>query len=74
MKLNFSESRTGNSPLAILLHGPVIRPDILHFLQSQTGIAVEARRIIDECMSSSDDRANLEKFVDKNAGVALVKL
>lgn len=46
----------------------------LHFLQSQTGTAVEARRIIDECMSSSDDRANLEKFVDKNAGVALVKL
>lgn len=46
----------------------------LHFLQSQTGTAVEARRVVDECMSSSDNRESLEKLVDRTAGVALVKL
>lgn len=46
----------------------------LHFLQSQTGTAVEARRIVDECMVPSDGRENLERLVDRTAGVALVKL
>ncbi|KAI8723107.1 Zn(2)-C6 fungal-type domain-containing protein [Fusarium sp. LHS14.1] len=46
----------------------------LHFLQSQTETAIEARRVIEECMSTNDDRENLEKLVDKTAGVALVKL
>ncbi|KAM5385335.1 hypothetical protein ACJZ2D_000976 [Fusarium nematophilum] len=46
----------------------------LHFLQSQTGTAIEARRIVDGCMSSNDDREELEKLVDVNTGVALVRL
>ncbi|RSL74400.1 hypothetical protein CEP53_000253 [Fusarium sp. AF-6] len=46
----------------------------LHFLQSQTETAIEARRVIDECMTTNDDRENLEKLVEKTAGVALVKL
>lgn len=46
----------------------------VHFLQSQAETAIEARRVIDECMSANDDRENLEKLVDKPAGVALVKL
>lgn len=46
----------------------------IHFLQSQTGTAVEARRVIDECLPKLDFRAELEAIVDRTAGVALVKL
>lgn len=46
----------------------------LHFLQSQTGTAVEACRIVDECMPPNDDRESLERLVDRTAGVALVEL
>lgn len=46
----------------------------LHFLQSQTATAVEARRVVDDCLPPIDDRASLEALVDKSAGAALVSL
>ncbi|KAF4470561.1 Transcriptional activator DAL81 [Fusarium albosuccineum] len=46
----------------------------IHFLHSQTGTAVEIRKVVDQCMSSIDDREHLEKLVDRDAGVALVRL
>jgi hypothetical protein len=52
--------------------GASTRP--IHFLQSQTGTAVEARRVIDEILPNLDGRAELEAIVDNTAGVGLVKL
>ncbi|KAF9770565.1 hypothetical protein IL306_011873 [Fusarium sp. DS 682] len=46
----------------------------IHFLQSQTGTAIESQKIVDKCMSSLGDREHLEKLVDRETGVALVKL
>ncbi|KAJ4248400.1 hypothetical protein NW762_012737 [Fusarium torreyae] len=54
-------------------HGPSVYTPI-HFLQSQTGTAVEAQKIVDQCMSSIDSREHLEKLVDRDTGVALVRL
>lgn len=46
----------------------------IHFLQSQTGTAIESQKIVDKCMSSLGDREHFEKLVDRETGVALVKL
>ena len=46
----------------------------LHFLQSRTETAVEGQNVISGCMSSLDVREYLEGLVDKETGVALVKL
>lgn len=46
----------------------------LHFLQSQTATAVEARKLVDGCLPKNDDRQSLENLVDRTNGVALVKL
>ncbi|KAH8171213.1 fungal specific transcription factor domain-containing protein [Sarocladium implicatum] len=46
----------------------------VHFLQSQTETAVEARKTINECLPKLDGRAELEAIVDNAAGAALVKL
>ncbi|KAM0543612.1 hypothetical protein ACHAPJ_012199 [Fusarium lateritium] len=54
-------------------HGPSGCTPI-HLLQSQTGTAVEAQKIVDQCMSSIDSREHLEKLVDRDTGKALVKL
>ncbi|KAH6964540.1 fungal-specific transcription factor domain-containing protein [Fusarium avenaceum] len=49
-------------------HAPV------HFLQSHTETSAKGQNIVQKCMSSVDDRENLEKLVDRVTGVALVKL
>ncbi|KAJ4004102.1 hypothetical protein NW766_011959 [Fusarium irregulare] len=46
----------------------------LHFLQSRTETAVEGQNVISGCMSSLDEREYLEGLVDKETGIALVKL
>ncbi|KAH6967030.1 fungal-specific transcription factor domain-containing protein [Fusarium venenatum] len=46
----------------------------IHFLQSQTATAVEGQRVIEKCISPLDDRKYLETLVDRETGVALVKL
>lgn len=46
----------------------------LHFLQSRTETAVEGQNVISGCMSSLDEREYLEELVDKETGIALVKL
>lgn len=53
--------------------GPSDCPPI-HFLQSQTGTVTDIRKTVDQCMSSDDERAKLEKLVDRESGVALVRL
>lgn len=55
--------------------GPTDGPSYpLHFLHSQTGTATESRKIVDECLPDLDDRTHLEKLVDVDNGVALVRL
>ncbi|KAM0206384.1 hypothetical protein ACHAQI_008300 [Fusarium lateritium] len=53
-------------------HGRVNFP--VHFLQSHTDTASKAQNIAEKCMSSIDDRESLEKLVDRDTGVALVRL
>ncbi|RGP69557.1 hypothetical protein FSPOR_4661 [Fusarium sporotrichioides] len=45
-----------------------------HFLQSQTATAVEGQKVMEKCITPLDDRKNLETLVDRETGVALVKL
>lgn len=46
----------------------------LHFLQSQKVTAREAEKVVDDCLPKLDDRAHLETIVDRENGVALVRL
>ncbi|KAG8670368.1 hypothetical protein FPOAC1_009776 [Fusarium poae] len=46
----------------------------LHFLQSQIATSIEGQKVMEKCISPLDDRNHLESLVDKETGVALVKL
>lgn len=59
-------------PLQDQTHGQAHAP--VHFLQSHTETSAKGQNIVQGCMCSLDDRDNLERLVDKDTGVALVKL
>lgn len=59
-------------PVQDQAHGQAHAP--VHFLQSHTETSAKGQNIVQGCMSSVDDRGNLEKLVDRVTGVALVKL
>lgn len=46
----------------------------VHFLQSKTDTATQARDLVDKCLSIKDDRGSLEQLVDAEMGVTLVRL